>query len=136
MRQVRKHRSSARSNSKRPAVQVTPSREVIHGIALQVSGRELGVRLAERMRWHRGRADALIQQLKKLEDAETALAGDVDDGLGRFQSPRPALEKKLRDHRERATFLGFLRDHINDHDIYRLDTADLRMTEILPERHY
>jgi hypothetical protein len=107
--------------------------DIVQGIKLQVTGRELVVRLTERIRWHHERADALITQMKKLFEVEREAAGELVTMLGRYESPRTLLERKLREHQERASFLIFLRDHVNVADTYRLDSTDLRMTEILPE---
>lgn len=116
-----------------PTAALTP-REIVQGIRLQVTGRELAVRLGERIRWHRERGDALIDQLKKLTDLEREAADTFTQLLGRYDSPRAALQKKLHEHQERASFLTFLRDHVSPEELYRLDSSDLRMTEILPER--
>jgi hypothetical protein len=115
----------------RPAPPPIPCREAIRGIHLDVPGRELAVRLTERIRWHRERADALIAQMKKVVDVEREAADDLVGLLGRYESPRASLEKKVREHQERASFLTFVRDHISPEEVYRLDSADLRMTEIL-----
>jgi len=109
-------------------------KEVVQGIRLQVTGRELAVRLGERIRWHRERGDVLIDQIKRLVDLERGATDTLAQVLGRLDSPRAALEKKLHEHQERASFLTFLRDHVSPEEIYRLDSSDLRMTEILPER--
>jgi hypothetical protein len=111
-------------------------KEVVQGIRLQVSGRELAVRIGERIRWHRERGDALIEQMKKLTDLERGAADALAGALGRYESPRAVLEKKLREHQERASFLTFVRNHVSADEIYRLDSSDLRMTEILPERSW
>ena len=112
---------------------ISVKRETIRGIQLNVPGRELIVRLADRIRWHRERADALIAQMTKLAQVEHEAADDLVGVLGRYDSPRAALEKRVREHQERATFLTFVRDHVNPEDLYRLDSTDLRMTEILPD---
>ena len=78
--------------------------------------------------------DALIEQMKKLTDLERGAADALAQVLGRYDSPRAALEKKLHEHQERTSFLTFLRDHVSPDEVYRLDSSDLRMTEILPER--
>jgi hypothetical protein len=111
-----------------------PPAEIVHGIKLTVSGRELGVRLTDRIRWHRERGDALVTQMKRLEDVERDAGDDLANVLGRYDSPRVALDKKLREHQERASFLAFVRDHIVAEQIYKLDSTDLRMTEILPDK--
>jgi hypothetical protein len=122
-----------RAEVKHPA---TPraAAEVIRGIDLDVPGRELVVRIGERIRWHRQRADVLIEQLKKLSDVEQNAADDLANILGRYESPRAILEKRLRHHQERATVLAFIRDHVATGAVYRLSAADLRMIDVLPDR--
>lgn len=44
------------------------------------------------------------------------------------------LEKRVREHQERASFLTFIRDHLNVDVVYRLDSSDLKITQILPDR--
>ena len=129
----RKTRSVARTQT---AVQMAPTRplDVIHGIRLEVTGSELAVRLEQRIRWHRDRNDALIGQMKKLAEVERDAANELATTPDRYESPRIVLEKKVREHQERASFLSFLRDHIVKDATYRLDSIDLRMTEILPDR--
>ena len=106
--------------------------ETIQGIRLTVNGRELTVRIAERIRWHRERSDMLIQQMKKLTEVERSAADDLAYMLGRYESPRALLEKRLREHEERASFLAFVRDHLVIDAVYRLDSSDLKMIDVLP----
>ena len=131
----RKTRSVARTQT---AVQMVPTRplDVIHGIRLEVTGSELAVRLEQRIRWHRDRNDALIGQMTKLAEVERDAANELANTIGRYESPRLVLEKRVREHQERASFLAFLRDHIVRDATYRLDSIDLRMTEILPDRSW
>jgi hypothetical protein len=113
---------------------LVPPREVVRGVTLHVTGKELAVRLGDRIRWHRERSDVLIEQIKKLVEVERAATGELANALIRYDSPRTLIEKKLNEHRERASFLAFVRDHITQDDTYRLDSSDLRTMEILPER--
>jgi hypothetical protein len=106
--------------------------EPIAGIRLTVNGRELAVRIAERIRWHRERGDILIQQMKKLTEVERSAADDLAYMLGRYESPRALLEKRLREHEERATFLALVRDHLVVDAVYRLDSSDLKLIDVLP----
>ena len=108
----------------------------IQGLALRVTGRELSVRLGERVRWHRERADVLIEQLAKLGEVERAARDDLDTLLGRLESPRGTLEKAMRAHQERAVYLAFVRDHLKADAVYRLDSADLRMIDLVPISRY
>lgn len=109
-------------------------RDVVQGLRLHVTGKELAVRLGERIRWHRQRGDVLIEQMKKLADVEREASEDLARALTAYDSPRVRIEKQLREHQERAAFLAFLRDHLSPEDVYRLDSSDLKMTEILLEK--
>jgi hypothetical protein len=71
-----------------PAATAAKEVDVIQGISLRVTGRELGVRLAERIRWHRERGDSLVAQLAKLAQIERAADADMTEAL---TGPRPAL---------------------------------------------
>lgn len=64
--------------------------------------------------------------MAKLEEVECSATDEWQ--------PRATLERKLREHQERAQFLTFLRDHISAAEVYRLDAMDLRMVDILPEK--
>jgi hypothetical protein len=126
--------TSTRLESPTARAVLTPPREVVRGVTLHVTGKELAVRLGERIRWHRERSDVLIEQIKKLAEVERAATGELANALIRYDSPRTLIEKKLHEHRERASFLSFVRDHITQDDTYRLDSNDLRTMEILPEK--
>jgi hypothetical protein len=107
--------------------------ELISGINVTIKGRELAVRIGERIRWHRERADVLIQQMKKLVEVERSSAAyDLLHMLGRYESPRALMEERLRHHEERAVFLAFVRDHLTLDAVYRLDSSDLKVIDVLP----
>jgi hypothetical protein len=135
MASSRKGRSKKKTALQVPGLPSQPL-DVIQGIRLQVTGSELAMRLEQRIRWHRDRNDALNGQMKKFAEIERDAANELANGIGRYESPRIVLEKKVREHQERASFLMFLRDHIVKDATYRLDSIDLRMTEILPERSW
>ena len=71
MRRARKSKVDGQAPSIRSVSASRPvEREVINGITVTVNGRELAVRVGERIRWHRERGDALITQMKKLTEVE------------------------------------------------------------------
>jgi hypothetical protein len=109
-----------------------PGAEIISGIKVTVNGRELAVRLGERIRWHRERGDTLIRQMTKLAEIERNAVDDLVTILGRYKSPRGLMEKRLREHQDKATFLAFVRDHIAADAVFQLDSNDLRMIDVLP----
>jgi hypothetical protein len=130
---ARAAKSSLRERSDTAAPVPIP-RETIRGIQLTVTGRELVVRLNDRIRFHRERADTLTAQMAKIAQAEREAADDLSVAFSTYESPRVRLDKRVREHQERALFLTFIRDHVNADDVYRLDSSDLKMTEILPDR--
>ena len=131
MRRARKSKVDGQAPSIRSVSASRPAeREVI---TVTVNGRELAVRVGERIRWHRERGDALITQMKKLTEVERGAAEDLATILGgRYESPRGALERRLREHQDRATFLAFIRDHNTPDAVYRLNSSDLKMIDVLP----
>jgi hypothetical protein len=115
-----------------PSSAAGASPQLIAGINVTLNGRELAIRIGERIRWHRERGDVLIQQMKKLTEVERTASDDLAFMLGRYTSPRALLEGRLREHEERAAFLAFVRDHLTLDAVYRLDAADLRMIDVVP----
>jgi hypothetical protein len=129
---------AARNHSRSKESQRTPvparPPDIVQGLRLHVSGKELAVRLGERIRWHRQRGDLLIEHMKRLTEVERDATDELAKALTAYTSPRLVMEKELRDHQERAAFLAFLRDHLSLEDVYRLDSSDLKIAEILPDK--
>jgi hypothetical protein len=95
-----------------------------------VRGKDLAARLSARIDWHRQRENAVRAQLQQLSESDgrtPSMAHSQRDAL------RMGLERKLGDHQQRAEFLAFLRDHLSPTRIYRLDSMDFRMIEIMPD---
>ena len=133
MRRTRTRSQGVRPSQSQVGTPAAPAAiELTNGIKLTVNGRELVVRIGERIRWHRDRADLLIEQMKKLTEVERSAAEDLANVLGRYESPRAILEKRLREHQDRAVFLAFIRDHIAQDAVFRLDATDLKMIDVLP----
>ncbi len=107
---------------------------MIEGLQLDVPASELIDWIGGRIAHHQARATAHEAQLGKLAEVPASNDDDLDVPVRRYRddSPREALERKLRAHRDRATYLGFLRDHIVTQETYRLDEADLQALEIAP----
>ena len=51
---------------------------------------------------------------------------------GYSRSMRDELQKRVREHEERAAFLTFVAGHLQPQTVYRLRSSDLRMMEIMP----
>lgn len=75
-------RAAKSSSSPHPTASAAApfSRDAVRGIQLNVTGRELAVRLGDRIRFHRERADTLIAQMAKI--------GQARSGGGSRQRPR------------------------------------------------
>jgi hypothetical protein len=70
--------------------------------------------------------------MTKLAEIERNAVDDLVTILGRYKSPRALMEKRLREHQDKATFLAFVRDHIAADAVFQLDSNDLRMIDVLP----
>jgi len=97
-----------------------------------VRGRDLAVRITARIEWHRQREAAVRTQIQQLSDPDRSDAKPVITASQR-DAIRIGLERKLSDHQQRAEFLTFVRDHLSPARVYRLDSMDFRMIEIMPD---
>jgi len=88
--------------------------EVHRGLELNVPGRELRLRLTRRIQWHQQKTDMLITQMRKVMEVEREAGDDLLDVIGRYETPRLPLKKRLTKHQERAAFLAFIRDRLVD----------------------
>ena len=97
----------------------------IDGLKLTMSGEEVRRLLEQRIDDHRRRA-----QRWKREQARTAEQQTEDEPL----LPNEICANEAERHTWRAGVLGFIRDHIDPTDAYRLGEADLLFAELLPEK--
>lgn len=88
-----------------------------------MTGRELRARLEERITHHERRAQWYKAEAKREP-------GEENDGL---VLPEHMCEYESERHEWRAEVLAYIREHIEEAEIYRLDEADLAFGEILPE---
>jgi hypothetical protein len=109
---------------------------MIEGLKLDVSGQELVERLARLIAWHESRVSGCNDRLQRLGEIEKAIQ-DIDrhlDAIGwdsGYGGLIEALERKRTEHRERASLLEFLRDHLVAGEVYRLDVRDLQRAGLL-----
>ena len=101
------------------------------GLTFDVRGTELAVRMSQRIRWHRKRAEMLGTELKKLMTSFKSQERALDDW--RRDSAIETMGKRIREHEQRSVFLAFVRDHLKRRLVYRLDGDDLRLIEIMPD---
>src|SRR3954469_12076873 len=97
---------------------------MIEGLKLTMTGDELRDRLQERMERHRG----LVAHYER--EAKREPNGDDECD---FVLPEHMCEYEQELHGWRADVLEYIRDHIDEDEVYRLRAADLEFGEILPE---
>jgi len=98
---------------------------MIDGLKLTVTGEELRTLLDRRIEDHLRRAERW-----KREQARTPEQQTEDEPL----LPDHMCENEAERHAWRAHVLGFMRDHIDSSEVYRLGEADLAFGELLPDR--
>jgi len=117
----------------------SPSNEtevaMIHGIIMDVKGEELIERISVRASHHKKRAKECGVQLRKLGGIGRTRAKNLDSAvLGAMEPDRQTLQRKARQHQERADALIFLGKHIVRDEVYRVTESDLRVADLLPDR--
>ena len=90
-----------------------------------MTGEELRTLLERRIEEHLRRADNW-----KRERARTPEQQTEDEPL----LPDQVCETEADRHEWRAQVLGFIRDHVDSREVYRLSEADLTFSELLPLR--
>lgn len=98
---------------------------MIDGLTLTISGEELRTLLEQRIADHQRRA-----QRWRREQNRTAADQTEDAPL----LPEEMCENEAERHEWRTEVLGFIRDHIDSTETYRLGEADLEFGELLPEK--
>jgi hypothetical protein len=107
---------------------------VIEGFRIEVTADELMRRLDERIERHREISADCDRRRVRLEAVTSPDPDDEDEQLAAaWPGFLEELEHRAERHRDRATALLFLRDHIVANEIYRLGEDDLRFLELLPE---
>lgn len=106
---------------------------MIEGLHLDVPAHELMARIDDRIAYHEARAAACEARLGRLAEITDEADSELEP-VHPFREirPRDGVERMLRSHRDRAAFLGFLRDHLVADEIYRLGETDLQTLEIAP----
>ena len=98
---------------------------MIDGLRLTISGEELRGLLDERIEDH----ERCVARWKR-EQARTPEEQTEDEPL----LPEDMCEHEAERHEWRANVLGFIRDHIEAAEAYRLSEADLLFGELLPAK--
>jgi hypothetical protein len=99
---------------------------MIDGLRLTISGEELRGLLDERIEDHE-------RWRRTLEREQASHAGGANRGTNR-SSRRTCASTKRSVTSGARTFLGFIRDHIEAAEAYRLSEADLLFGELLPAK--
>jgi hypothetical protein len=98
---------------------------MIEGLKLTVTGEELQTLLAQRMEEHQRRAEGWKREQARTPEQETDDEPLLPDHMCANEAER---------HEWRADVLGFIRDHIDSSEVYRLSEADLAFGELLPDK--
>jgi hypothetical protein len=98
---------------------------MIEGLKLTMTGDELRKRLAERI----GEHERLVAHYKREAKREPNPKDEYD-----FVLPEHMCEYEVELHNWRAEALGYIRDHVESGEVYRLSETDLTFGEILPEK--
>jgi len=96
---------------------------MIEGLKISLTGGEVRALLEQRIADHLRRAEHW-----KRQQARTP-AGRLEDAP---MLPDEMCENEAERHEWRADVLGFMRDHIDSEEVYRLGEADLTFAELLP----
>ena len=97
---------------------------MIEGLMLTIPGEELRRLLEQRVVDHHRRADWWKREQARAPEEQTEEQPLLPEQICETESER---------HEWRAAVLGFIRDHIDSAEVYRLSEADLEFGELLPE---
>lgn len=98
---------------------------MIDGLKLTMTGEELRRLLEQRIEGHVQCAERWKREQARTPDEQTEDEPLLPDHMCANEAER---------HEWRAEVLGFIRDHIESGEVYRLGDADLAFTELLPEK--
>jgi hypothetical protein len=96
---------------------------MIEGLKLTFPGEELRKVLEERIAYHQRCADRWRWEQTRTKDDETEDAPLL---------PEHMCEHEEEEHTWRSDVLGFIRDHIESQETYRVGAADAEFGELLP----
>ena len=98
---------------------------MIDGLKLTISGEELRALLERRIESHKRSAEHWQRELARTPEEQTE-----DEPL----LPDHICENEAERHEWRADVLGFIRDHLDVSESYRLGEDDLAFGELLPAK--
>lgn len=92
---------------------------------VDVSSDELLKILKERKKHHDDKSAAYSKQAGELTKVISAIEEDMDIGKVSNGTPAESMERKAREHSEKARYYEFMIDHVIKNDTYRLSQEDL-----------
>ena len=98
---------------------------MIDGLKLTLSGEELRKLLEERIAYHDRCAERWKREQLRTKEDETEEAPLLPDQM---------CEHAEDEHTWRSEVLGFIREHIEGGEVYRLGAADVEFGELLPPK--
>lgn len=108
----------------------------IEGVQLSISSGELKDLLMTRVDYHAGRATFFSKKAEELAP-ELEAADDEAEEIGKYMSggrgndPAAQLAQKAKHHRNRATVLKFMAEHLVPNETYILTESDLQRIEVI-----
>jgi hypothetical protein len=98
---------------------------VIDGLKVTLTGEEVRTLLDERIQVHEKRLARWKHELTRTPEDQTDEAPLL---------PEHMCENEAEEEEWRCDVLGFIRDHIEPGEVYRMSGADLAFGELLPEK--
>jgi hypothetical protein len=105
--------------------EVKASNVMIDGLKLTVTGEELRALLQQRIDDHLQRATRWKREQARTSEEQTDETPLLPDHI---------CENEAERHEWQADVLGFIREHIESSEVYRLGQADLAFGELLPDK--
>jgi len=104
---------------------IASGRNAIEGLKLTIPGEEVKRLLEQRMHRHRQCAERWNRERERTPEQQTEEQPLLPDHM---------CENEAERHEWRIEVLGFIRDHIDPDELYRLGESDLAFGELLPQK--
>lgn len=96
---------------------------MIEGIRIDVPAEELKEHILDRAKDHTDKAISYQRKVKVLEEADLARTHTSLDPIG-------DLDRKVKEHQDKAAYFLFMAEHLVMDETYRLDQSELARLEI------
>lgn len=111
--------------------------ELIQGLHIDISGKELKGLLEGRLKYHADKVAAYEKQFIQFDKVDRALAEDAElISKTNSASPRQSLEQAIKKHKDQTIYYKFMADHVVVVATYRLGEQELSRLGIQSDRYY